>query len=395
MTQADGATPIQGRRQAGRDIFIVCNNIEELGGLQRWAHHTAAILAGHGHNVNLVGIMPPAEPHAFEPDSSYRTTVLYETPPPNAWSPKRLRDHGNVPARVRELRRRDGARRMADRLTAMFRTARPGAVVIVPQVWAMEWVALADTSGLRVIGMSHESFDASKMSSRRARVKRYFSDVDRLLLLTREDAEAWARDGMNNTGELPNPLPIEPTTSSDRSHKVVVSLGRFSPEKGYDLLLEAWAEIVPEHPDWTLRLYGGGAEDEALRAQALHLGITGNVEFPGPTADVEGALRDGAIFALSSRAEGFPMSLLEAMSMGLPCVAFDCAPGVREIIADGSNGMLIARGNTESFAAALRTVMTDAGLRDRLGEQALKDVQRYTPASILQRWEDLFEFVYR
>ncbi|WP_020552290.1 glycosyltransferase family 4 protein [Embleya scabrispora] len=381
--------------KARRDIFIVCNNIEELGGLQRWAHHTAGLLAGQGHDVHLVGIVHPNEPHDFKPGHSYRTSVLYDVHPPSAWSPKRLRDHANVPARVRETRRREEAHEVADRLTEMFRAARPGAIVIVPQVWAMEWVALADTTGLRVIGMSHESFEASKASSRFARVQRYFSDVDRLLLLTREDAEAWARAGMNNTGALPNPLPIDPTTSSDRRHKVVVSLGRFSYEKGYDLLLEAWGEIAPKHPDWKLRLYGGGSEDAALRAQALRLGVAGSVEFPGPTADVEGALREGAIFALSSRAEGFPMSLLEAMSMGIPCVAFDCAPGVREIISHENNGLLVARGNTESFAGAVRTLMADAELRDRLGEQALKDVQRYAPSSILQRWEQLFEFVYR
>src|SRR3954453_24265251 len=104
--------------------------------------------------------------------------------------------------------------------------------------------------------MSHESFEASRNSSRAPRVRRWFADVDRLLLLTEEDAAAWCRAGLNNTGVMPNPLPIMPETGSDRSGRLVVSLGRFSFEKGYDLLLEAWVEVVRRNPDWRLRLYG-------------------------------------------------------------------------------------------------------------------------------------------
>lgn len=379
----------------GRDIFIVCNNIEELGGLQRWAHHTAKMLSGRGHVVHLIGIVHPPTTHDYVPEGGYRTSVMYDEHPIGAWAPKRLVDRVNIPARLRESRRRVEAQAVADRLTALFRAARPGAIVIVPQVWAMEWVAMADTRGTRVIGMSHESFQASKATSRRARVKRHFAHVDRLLLLTREDADAWARDGLNHTGVLPNPLPIQPVTGSDRASKVVVSLGRFSYEKGYDMLLESWAQVRVDHPDWTLRLYGGGVEDAALRAQAVRLGLDTCVEFPGPTADVEKSLRDGAVFALSSRAEGFPMSLLEAMAMGIPCVAFDCAPGVREIVTDRVNGLLIQPGNTDRFTDGLRELMDDAELRDRLGEQAVLDVQKYAPDAILDRWEDLFDLMYR
>lgn len=383
------------RPDGGRDIFIICNNIEELGGLQRWAHHTAALLSARGHDVHMVGIVHPETIHDYAPSGLYRTSVLYDVHPPQAWAPKRMRDRANVTARLREFRRRDGARDVAERLTALFRRARPGAIVIVPQVWAMEWVSMADTRGLRVIGMSHESFEASGATSRRARVKRHFAGADRLLLLTRADAEAWARDGLNHTAELPNPLPITPELGSDRTGELVVSLGRFSYEKGYDLLLEAWARVLPNHPTWRLRLYGGGAEERALRAQARSLGLDASVEFPGPTAAVEESLREASVFALSSRAEGFPMSLLEAMAMGIPCVAFDCAPGVREIITDRENGLLIPRGNTDRFADGLRELMGDATLRHRLGEKALADVQRYCPEPILDRWEKLFDLVYR
>ncbi|MFE3204120.1 glycosyltransferase [Embleya sp. NPDC055664] len=383
------------RAHPSRDVFIVCNNIEELGGLQRWAHHTAAMLTEAGHTVTLIGVVHPEQIHDYGRDLPYRTMYLHEEHPPSAWSPRTVRDRLNVGAQRREALRKASVQQAADRLTGLFRRARPGGIVIVPQVWAMEWVGLSDTAGLRVIGMSHESFEASAASSRHRRVKKYFAGVDRLLLLTAEDADAWSRDGLNNTDFMPNPLPIEPREFTPRSSRVVVSLGRFSFEKGYDLLLEAWALVAPRHPDWTLRLYGAGPEDARLRAQTWTLGVHDSVEFPGRTSDIEGALADTSVFALSSRAEGFPISLLEAMAMGVPSVGFDCAPGVREIITDDGNGLLIPRGNTEEFARGLDRLMSDQSLRDRLGKQGLADVLRFSPEAILERWEQLFVYVYR
>jgi glycosyltransferase involved in cell wall biosynthesis len=119
------------------------------------------------------------------------------------------------------------------------------------------------------------------------------------------------------------------------------------------------------------------------------------VEFAGPTSDIETALTGGSIFALSSREEGFPMSIMEAMAHGLPTVAFDCAPGVRELLTDGRDGMVVTPGNTVEFAAALDRLIGDAGLRDALGDAARESVRRYDPAVILGRWERRFALLER
>lgn len=283
----------------------------------------------------------------------------------------------------------------AERLSAVFRKAKPGAVIIVAQVWAMEWVSLADTTGIPVIGMSHESYGASRASSRHARVKRLFANADRLLLLTQEDADAWAREGLGNVGSMPNALPIEPTHVASLDEKVVVSLGRLSYEKGYDLLLEAWRKVFAQHPDWTLRIYGVGDELPALRSQARESGIESAVDFAGQTDDVEGALRGTSVFALASRAEGFPLSLLEAMVCGIPCVAFDCAAGVREIIRDEEDGLLATAGNVDRFADQLTRLLDDEELRRDMGARARENVQRYSSETILARWENVFTLVHR
>ncbi|ULR51088.1 glycosyltransferase [Streptomyces deccanensis] len=370
-----------GRGEAGgtgaRDVFLVSNSVDETGGVTSWTHHLARLLTERGHRVHVIGITTPEDPHPLG-ELPYPTTRLYDGQPP---PPGRARD-----ASMRER---------AAVLTGLFRAARPGGVVIVTQVWAMEWVRLADTTGLTVIGMSHESFETSRRSSRFRRVLTHYRDVDRMLVLTREDADLWIGQGLNNASYLPNAVPWLPDEPSPRTAKAVVSIGRLSDEKGVDMLLDTWAEVAPRHPDWTLLVYGSGEDEELLRKQCTALGLDDSVSWMGRTHDVQGALRGGSVFALSSRGEGFPLALMEAMAMGVPCVAFDCAPGVHEIVRDGEDGLLVRPGNTGELARKLDQLMTDKTLRDRMGDKARQNIRRYGTEEIVDRWEALFTFLER
>lgn len=374
-----------------RDIFFVANEVDELGGVGRWQAQMAGLLAERGHRVTVVGIAPADHPMDLGDRPPFRTVTLYARRPPGRPRPRRLLGPADPAVRRHDTHMRTAA----SRLSALFQAARPGAMIVVTQVWAMEWVALADTAGHPVIGMTHESFETARKSSRFTRVKRYYKDVDRLLALTQEDADRWAVEGMNNVGFMPNPLPLAPGTSSPRTEKVVASIGRLSYEKGVDLLLEAWAEAAPKQPGWTLRVYGRGEAEAQLRQQCAELGLEESVDFAGRTDDVPGALRASSVFVQSSRGEGFPLVLLEAMATGVPCVAFDCAPGVREIVTHEEDGLLARPGNTSELARHLVRLMSDENLRDTMGEQALRSVHRFDPDVITRRWEALFDFLER
>ncbi|MGI5449721.1 glycosyltransferase [Streptomyces sp. CA-243310] len=380
-----------------RDIFLVSNSVDELGGITSWSHQMARIFSERGHAVHVVGVVPAPEDRRADlgEDLPYRTTTLYDVHPPSIKALRGLKGKLDIIERRRRAARDAGMRAQAAKLTELFRAARPGAVVIVSQVWAMEWVAMADTSGLKLVGMSHESFETCRRSSRFGRVKRFYKNVDRMLALTREDADLWIRQRMDNVGSMPNPLPFFPEEPSLRTAERVVSIGRLHEEKGVDMLLDSWAEVAPKHPGWVLTLYGSGPEEEALKAQCDRLGISSSVEWMGRTSDVPGALRDSAVFALSSRGEGFPLALMEAMATAVPCVAFDVAPGVHEIISDGVNGLIAPPGNTGEFGRRLDALMSDRELRDRMGEQAREDIQRYSTEEISRRWEDLFTLLHR
>jgi glycosyltransferase involved in cell wall biosynthesis len=382
------------RQPARRDIFFVGNEVNELGGVARWQTQMAGLFAARGHKVTIVGIAPPEVPMDLGTDPPFTTMTLYEVRPP-ARRPNSLLGWAHPAARRQEAARDKGVRRAAARLSALFGAAAPGAMIIVTQVWAMVWVARADTAGHRVIGMSHESYEYTRQSSRFQRVERFYRDVDRLVLLTQEDADLWAGRGLNNVGFMPNPLPMMPEAPSPRTEKVVASVSRLSHQKGIDMLLDAWAEAAPRMPGWRLRIHGAGELEAPLKRQCTDLGLDDTVEWAGQTADVPAALRGCSVFVQSSRGEGFPLALMEAMACGLPCAAFDCAPGVREIIEDGVDGLLARPGNTSELARQLVRLMGDGDERDRMGELARRSVQRYTPESIALRWEDLFAFLER
>lgn len=378
-----------------RDIIFVANEANELGGVARWQISMARLFSERGHRVTVVGIAPPDTPMDLGEKPPFETVTLYDVRPPGRWQAHTLRDRANLAARRREAVRKTAMQKATERLSQIFRAARPGSMIIVTQVWAMEWVVLADTAGHHVIGMSHESFETSRNSSRFSRVQKYYKDVDRLLVLTQEDADLWAGRNLNHVGFMPNPLPVMPETSSPRTEKVVTSIGRLGHEKGVDLLLDTWAETAPQHPGWRLRIYGSGHEEAALKRRCTQLGLDGSVEWAGQTNDVVGALHGASIFVQSSRGEGFPLSLLEAMACGVPCAAFDCAPGVREIINDGVDGLLARPGNTSELARQLGRLISDADLRDSMGERARENVQRFAPSAITDRWEELFAFLER
>ncbi|MFD5078491.1 glycosyltransferase [Streptomyces sp. NPDC058371] len=382
------------RDERKRDIFFVSNSVDELGGVTSWSHQMARLFTERGHRVQVIGITEPAVVQELG-DLPYPTTTLYDVHPPRVAAPSGLRGRLSVAERRLRAARAAGMREQAAKLTALFRAARTGAVVIVTQVWAMEWVELADTTGLTVIGMSHESFLFSKSTSRFPRVLLHYRDVDRMLALTREDADLWIGQGMNNASFMPNPLPFMPEVPSPRTEKAVVSVGRLTDQKGIDMLLDTWAEVAPRHPGWTLRIYGSGEDEEILRKQCTSLGLDDSVEWKGRTGDVPAALRSGSVFVLSSRGEGFPLALMEAMASGLACAAFDCAPGVREIVHDGEDGLLAGLGNTGELARRLDTLMSDKELRDAMGEAARVNIQRYTTEEVVRRWEELFLFLER
>lgn len=175
--------------------------------------------------------------------------------------------------------------------------------------------------------------------------------------------------------------------------RVIVAMGRLSEEKGFDLLLRAFAEAKLTDDGWSLVILGEGPKRSALSAQAEHLGIASRVTFPGRTREPEAWLRHADIFALSSRYEGFPNVLVEAMQCGAASVAFECDSGPSAIIRHGIDGLLVPDKDVHAMSAALKCLAGDAPLRACLGSAARGIAERFSREAVYGQWLKLCDDV--
>lgn len=229
-----------------------------------------------------------------------------------------------------------------------------------------------------------------KMIAQRWRKKQEkdVSKLDALVLLTREDANSWK--GVTNTFVIPNPTPFYPEKSSTcESHKAIC-VGRLNEQKGYEYLIDAWTIVSKRHPDWILNAYGSGEIKEQLQMHIDEKGVSNSLILNDPTSDIIDKYLESSIYIMSSRFEGFPMVLLEAMSCGLPCVSFDCPNGAKDLIVDGKNGFLVDYLNIERLADRICDLIENDFERKRMGRTAKEEVKKYLPNNIMKLWENLF-----
>lgn len=200
-----------------------------------------------------------------------------------------------------------------------------------------------------------------------------------------------------NAVVIPNPI-IWPFPEVDRNTKtnfvvsdkakIVLAVGRLGEEKGFDVLIQAFAEIASLQIEWHLVIVGEGSERKKLEQLVGQLGLDDRISLPGRTDNVSAWYQQADLFVLSSRFEGFPNALLEAMAHGVPAVSFDCQTGPSDIIQNGVNGMLVAPENGASgLAKALSSLMTDGSLREKLGQQATNVRERYAIEKIAAQWD--------
>ncbi|RMG37224.1 MAG: glycosyltransferase family 4 protein [Planctomycetota bacterium] len=222
-----------------------------------------------------------------------------------------------------------------------------------------------------------------------------------LVVQTRSVAE-WARRIAPHVPVtvIPNAVRTPPAWVQTRRgrgqrNQQVVGIGRLEPQKGFDLLLTAFARVIQTCPQATLTLVGEGSQRASLEAGVRELGLAERVRFSGRLADVWEVLAAADVFVLSSRYEGFPNALLEAMAAGVACVAFDCPSGPGEIIRHGCDGLLVPTGDVDALAAAVTRLLRDEALRRRLGEAARAVVDRFDERTYADRWMAVLQSVVR
>lgn len=217
----------------------------------------------------------------------------------------------------------------------------------------------------------------------------YIHKYDRYVALTYEDKDLW-KDKLNNIIVIPNSINCDKTSRAALSNKIVVSVGRLDPQKGYDMLIRLWSNIYEKHSDWQLHIYGSGQDESSLREMIDSLGLDSVVKLFPPTKNIASVMQQASIYVLSSRYEGLPMVLLEAMAMGLPPVAFKCKCGPKDVISDGVNGFLCEENDEKSMAEHINMLIENEELRKHMGAEAQNSMNAYSHEAIAKQWDLLF-----
>jgi len=200
--------------------------------------------------------------------------------------------------------------------------------------------------------------------------------------------------GTRRLSAIPNPLPdgLPPPRAHEPAapaRRRLAALGRFNPVKRFEALVEVFAGLAPRHPEWDLVIWGDGPRREACLRRAAELGLEGRILLPGRSDAPWRELAGAHAFVLCSAVEGFPNALLEAMALGLPCVAANCPSGPRELSREGRDALLVPAGDDAALAAALdRAMSATPQWREDLGRRAAASVRaRYGLDRILRQWD--------
>lgn len=218
--------------------------------------------------------------------------------------------------------------------------------------------------------------------------KRTSKKFDKFIVLTEEAGKEWSNIIYK---VIPNPNSFPFSNLATLENKKAIAVCRHSYEKGLDRLLLIWKKVTENHPDWCLDIYGEWDSDLKYQKMAENLEISKKVNFIEPFADIQKAYQDSSIFLMTSRSESFPMVLLEAITSGLPCIAYDCPNGPKSIIKNNENGFLIENGNRNLFVEKLELLMNDKNLRIELGKKAVKSAEQYKIETIMTVWHVLFQ----
>lgn len=212
---------------------------------------------------------------------------------------------------------------------------------------------------------------------------------DKFVVLTEEDKGYWGN--LPNITVIPNANTFATSQAAALGNKKVIAIGRYTYQKGFERLIEAWNILSPGFPGWKLDIIGNGEERDKLQDLIHAYHLDGQVTLVSPTKSIDKVYLDASVLVMSSRYEGLPMVLLEAQTFGLPIVSFACKCGPKDIVANGETGFLVEENDIEGLARQLVKVMKDKNLRKQMGRKAKEASLRYAEDAVMAKWTALFD----
>ncbi len=222
-----------------------------------------------------------------------------------------------------------------------------------------------------------------------------YNKAARIIVLSKEMAHDFPPYIARKITVIPNPvslknLSILKSNGSPNGRKVI-AMGRLHPQKGFDTLIEAFSKLDSNYSDWKLCIWGQGDHKENLIQLRDSLGLKDRVAFPGVTNQPLDEMKKSDLFVLSSRFEGFPNVLVEAMAVGLPVLSFNCVSTIKDIIQNGENGVIVDKKDSEGLSTAMMEIMADESKRKSLGNKAKDVLNKFSMDKVMSKWEKVIE----
>lgn len=358
------------------------------GGMERVLANKANYLAEHGYEVMIVTTDQRGEAPFFRLDERikcYDLGINYEENNGGSFFNKLIHYPG------KQLRHRK-------RLTALLKREKPD-ITISMFCNDVSFMPDIKDGSKKVLEIHFSKFKriqygrkglwklADKWFSRQD--EKWVRRFDKFVVLTEEDRTYWG--DIDNITVIPNARTFTPDHMADMESRKVIAVGRYTFQKGFDRLVEAWRLVVSEFPDWKLEIIGDGEDRNLLKSMIERYGLEDSLSLVPTSSEIEKHYLDSSVYVMTSRYEGLPMVLLEAQAFGLPIVSFRCKCGPADVVEDGRTGFLVAEGDVESFAMQLKKVMADVVLRRKMSENALVASQRFSVESVMTHWVELFK----
>jgi glycosyltransferase involved in cell wall biosynthesis len=373
------------------------------GGTIRTVINQANTLVAAGHDIELVSLLRHKDQPWFPLDPRVKLTALTDSRPPateqapsGGWAAARRR-HREEKWREAEPQYvpqgefgfRYFNRYLEKVLEEYFRGLRDGILVTTRPALNILAAKYA-TRGVIRVAQEHMNLSVHRRDVQEA-IREHYPRFDAVAVLTERDREEYGRllPGVRLL-RIPNAVHSMDQEPSDHSNKIVLAAGRLFPQKGFDMLIPAFAQVAERHPDWQLRIFGTGERRQQLRELIEKYHLYNHVFLMGHTQQLDEELAKASVYVLSSRFEGLPMVMIEAMTHALPVVSFDCPTGPADVLTDGQEGLLVPPRDVDGLADALCRLLDDRELRSRMGEAALKTAQNYSPEAVHPQWEHLF-----